>query len=716
MKTIKNILTFFLFFFTSLPIAALSADPGELRLSLIEGDVQLWSVETNDWIPVTINMPLYEGDRLWLPQGGKAEVQIRNGSFVRLNENTSLEILRVDTNSLQTYLSEGQAYVNFTGIDNTMIQLDTPFSSTRVYAATKFLVNVNRTGETDISVLNGEVFVDSSQGNTKLNTGQKFSIGDKYANISPLDRQDSWEQWNRDRDWKIADRRYQSDYLPDELRPYASDFDAYGRWVNDREYGYVWTPTVSVTAGWSPYNQGRWIWRGGDYVWISYEPWGWAPYHYGRWAHISSVGWCWVPPQRGAVYWGPGYVGWVSTPNYVAWVPLAPREVYYGYGNYGPYSMNIININVHRDFPRHSYRNLRARNAVTVIHHDTFLHGRHRDVKVKENPFLKNVPSVGRPTIRPAKETYAPVHRDIPESRRPPEHVRRIKVKTIQEERPLVKERGSRVMKSESFEKSGREWKREREIPNDTEMQRQKTKNLGEPQKQRGAVKANEKNAPPVVRQKEQVRKDQRSGDDTISRTPDYPADQQMKQGESRSKDQDSRRQREKEVKRGPAPEQPDTIVDTPHNLDKANRRSPERREKAPSPVVVQPSTGNEPAPHVRGDDNQGRGSVRGEREPSWNNRPQQRETKRDRPEVGRQPNRERTPEVVIPAPAPPPGQERQQTPQPGYDDQKRGKQKQGKEKKTEDSENELENPLLNREEQPQPFNDGLQRRQQRRF
>src|SRR3989337_2005142 len=70
-----------------------------------------------------------------------------------------------------------------------------------------------------------------------------------------------------------------------------TDFDANGRWVNVREYGYVWTPTVVVAGDWAPYRHGRWVWRGGEYVWIGYEPWGWAPYHYGRWAFEVRIGW-----------------------------------------------------------------------------------------------------------------------------------------------------------------------------------------------------------------------------------------------------------------------------------------------------------------------------------------------------------------------------------------------------------------------------------------
>jgi len=89
---------------------------------------------------------------------------------------------------------------------------------------------------------------------------------------------DEWERWNKGRNDRIyASGGKSSRYLPAELRPYSYDFDNSGRWVQVPQYGYVWTPTVVIGASWSPYRHGRWIWRGGDYIWVGYEPWGWAP-------------------------------------------------------------------------------------------------------------------------------------------------------------------------------------------------------------------------------------------------------------------------------------------------------------------------------------------------------------------------------------------------------------------------------------------------------
>lgn len=437
---------FILLVFILLPSMAFSSLTGEIRLSLIEGDVQVRPSDTEEWFPASINTPVLEGDRLWVPDRGRLEMQLRDGSMVRLNENTSLDVLRMEDGSLQFYINSGSAYINFTG-KKRYLQFDAPNCSIRVYERSKFRVDVSEDGRVDVSTYSGNVYVEGAEGRTSVRAGNMLTIrGREYAELSPLGPADEWERWNRERDRKLTEKRYSYRYLPDELRPYSYDFDENGRWVYVKEYGYVWTPTVYISVGWAPYRHGRWVWIGGDYVWVAYEPWGWVPYHYGRWAFVASIGWCWVPPARGAVYWGPGFVGWVYTPTYVAWVPLAPGEIYYGYGYYGPHSVNIINIDIHKVVVK-EYRHAHIRDAITIVHRDTFLRGKPVEVRVQENPFLAHKIHIGRPPIEPVKETRAPIIKEIMRGKEPPSRIRELDIKRLREHRPIVKERDISVMR-----------------------------------------------------------------------------------------------------------------------------------------------------------------------------------------------------------------------------------------------------------------------------
>lgn len=429
-----------------LPIFAQALELGSARISFLDGDVQMRTVETGDWVPAAVNTPLDEGDELWVPEGGRMEFQSSSGTAVRLDQNSALQILTLERASSQFYLSEGHAYINHTSPRGDVIQFDTPVSSLRAYDRAVFRVDVPDQF-TDLSVFTGWVDAEGTGGKTRVNAGRTLTLGDdREAELARIGRADEWQNWNVQRDQRFAARGDSYRYLPEELRVYSSDFDDNGRWVQVQEYGYVWL-LRAMTADWAPYRLGRWMWRGGDYVWVSYEPWGWTPYHYGRWAFVPRIGWVWVPPRRGQVYWGPGYVGWVRTRDHIAWVPLAPRDVYYGYGNYGPNSVDLRQRNPREiNITNITYRNVQVTNSVTVINQNTFVTGRREAVTVKENPFLSEKINIGRPDIKPERASLAPVEKTIPPGKLPPPTVSKVQVKELKQDRQLVKEQNKSVI------------------------------------------------------------------------------------------------------------------------------------------------------------------------------------------------------------------------------------------------------------------------------
>jgi|GEM_PF-640723 len=416
-----------------IPAYARAEDLGVARTTLVQQGVYVYTDEQADWSEAVANFPLREGDAIWVDENGRAEISIRGGTRVRLDYESLLEVLQLgrfldtDKNDVRLFLEEGALYINneHSGYDN--IRIESNYSSVEVPEGAIAMVDVYKNGSSRVSVLKGHVYSQSSSGGLRVDAGSSVILGeDLYARLVPLGEPSSWERWNTDRD-RYLHRAYASErYLPTELRYYASDFDDYGSWVYVSDYGNVWRPSlsVSVSMGWSPYRLGRWRWRHGEYVWISSEPWGWAPYHYGRWAHIRGYGWCWVPPRHGEAYWGPGYVGWVYTSNYVSWVPLAPHEKYYGYGNYGPNSVNIVNININKTTINNVYVNAKVKNAVTIVHRDSFLTGKDRPFRKPGNPFIGKKKGIGPPPdFRPDKEGKS-VKRDIEFYKKPREERR----------------------------------------------------------------------------------------------------------------------------------------------------------------------------------------------------------------------------------------------------------------------------------------------------
>ncbi|GAB4543597.1 MAG: FecR domain-containing protein [Thermodesulfovibrionia bacterium] len=394
-----------------LPSFAHSSGLGSLRISLIRGDVQLQDDVTGEWSNAMLNMPLREGDTLLVPEAARVEIQMDDGSFLRLDEYSTLKIIMISDGIVWFDLKDGRAYVNLKGTGHRAIKIGIPYLTTlRSDVTSRFSIDLRGHRYAEVSVFKGEVYAQVGGGDRRVYAGERLTINeDMYADVSSLGPADEWERWNKEMDRRFDGSWYGYRYLPDELRVYAYEFDTNGRWVYTTGYGYVWVPTVYVGAGWSPYRYGRWVWIGDHYVWVSYEPWGWVPYHYGRWAFSVSIGWFWVPPSIGAVYWGPGFVGWIYTPYYVAWVPLAPEDIYYGYGYYGPQSVNIIHIDVHNTVIKNVYKNVYVNNAVTVVSKDSFIKGKYVHIKNERNPFIREGIASGRTRLVSDRALFVPI-------------------------------------------------------------------------------------------------------------------------------------------------------------------------------------------------------------------------------------------------------------------------------------------------------------------
>ncbi len=131
----------------------------------------------------------------------------------------------------------------------------------------------------------------------------------------------------------------------------VSKLSPYGRWENTPEYGRVWVPS-NVPPDWQPYTDGRWSYTNYGWSFAATVPWG-LTFHYGRWAHGPSLGWYWVPGYT----WGPGYVAWNVSGDYVSWAPYGPYGYGYGLGWYGwaglPYG--YLGYPIHDHYRGHYY-------------------------------------------------------------------------------------------------------------------------------------------------------------------------------------------------------------------------------------------------------------------------------------------------------------------------------------------------------------------------
>lgn len=382
------------------PSSAQSSDSGPAlgvaRISLTNGDVTTKRGDSGDWVAASVNTPLVEGDLVETGPGSRVEIQLDYSNLIRLDGSSTLEIAQLGDRDFRVRLLDGRATYSELRGGEADVDIETPFVAVRPQKNGRYEIET-RPGETVVQVRRGEAEVASPDGVQRVGKGRMLVIreGDD-GRLDIREERDEpsseWDEWNKLRDDRLSKSesyRYVSRSVTG-----ADDLDYYGDWDYVSGYGNCWYPRVS--AGWSPYRDGRWSWI--DYYgwsWVGYEPWGWAPYHYGRWFHHPVRGWGWWPGYAHRHYsWRPALVAFFgySGRNFslgvgfgygnVGWVPLAPYETYYpwygrgGYGRYGGgnriHNTIIVDnsVNIYN-----TYRNARVNNGVTVVDANGFSRG-----------------------------------------------------------------------------------------------------------------------------------------------------------------------------------------------------------------------------------------------------------------------------------------------------------------------------------------------------
>ncbi len=330
--------------------------PGVARVSMIQGEVFMQRGDSGERSAVQLNTPLVAGDKIYTGAHSRAEVQLDWADVIRLDENSELNIATLDQNRIQVQFSGGLG--NFSAIQGAGAQteIDTPNVAVTPRGTGRFRIEVTPGGDTLVTVREGEADVSTPDGSTPVRRGEMITVrgtgNDVRFQIASAPGSDDFDRWNSDRDriissaesWRRANPYYTG----------AQDLDAYGRWDNIPDYGYVWVPRVAV--GWAPYRHGRWLWEPyWGWTWVSYEPWGWAPYHYGRWFVHGGL-WVWWPGPVTRFY-RPVYApAWVSFLGFgsgvsfsfgfssIGWIPAGPCDfVSPWWGRYRS-TFNVVNI------------------------------------------------------------------------------------------------------------------------------------------------------------------------------------------------------------------------------------------------------------------------------------------------------------------------------------------------------------------------------------
>jgi hypothetical protein len=301
------------------------------HIALVEGSAVLERDGRPDTSPA--NMPLLAGDRV-RTQSGRVEILFADGATLHLDANTTVDFQSDEL----VRLLDGRVRLSIPGPDRSVsYRVDAPSAWAQITQPGDYRVAVMRGDaepEVELAVIRGAAELVNEGGRTPLRAGERaFSRANaapSYAYAFNSASWDAFDRWSENR--RDARLGVSTQYLPDQVRPYASSFDRYGSWRHESSYGYVWYPSVS--ADWRPYYRGRWVTlRPYGWTWVGSDPWAWPTHHYGRWG-ISAGVWFWIPGRS----WAPAWVSWAYAPGYVSWCPL-------GWNNRPV--LQIVNVNVY---------------------------------------------------------------------------------------------------------------------------------------------------------------------------------------------------------------------------------------------------------------------------------------------------------------------------------------------------------------------------------
>lgn len=272
-----------------------------VRLSEVQGNVEIDRNTGQGYGKAFLNLPVTEGMKIRTTDAGRAELEFEDNSTLRLAPDTQIEIpelsLRDSGAKVSTiHLLEGLAYINFQGTKGDEFTVAFARQRVALAQAAHLRIGLGDVAAT-VAVFGGEVQVTGPSGTVSVAKNQtaRFDLVKDDYKLAKNVQEDPYDAW--DKQQTQYQQRY-SDVAYSSYSPYAygtSDLNYYGSWYNLPGYGQMWQPYFTG-AGWDPFMNGAWtMFPGAGYGWVSAYPWGWVPYNYGAWNYVPLYGWMWQP-------------------------------------------------------------------------------------------------------------------------------------------------------------------------------------------------------------------------------------------------------------------------------------------------------------------------------------------------------------------------------------------------------------------------------------
>jgi hypothetical protein len=195
------------------------------------------------------------GDRVSTGAGGKAEILLNPGSFVRLAENSVFEFATTSSEDLQLKLGSGSAMFEVITDDEFTFAVNTPKANFYIVKSGVYRVDVLGDGAGKIEVWKGR----ANAGRTEIKSGKQATVnGNQTATLAKFDRdeKDALEVWSKSRAKELAkiNARLQNNLVRTSLMSSYWEtrwnmYNSYGLWIFSRydnsycflPFGYGWS-------------------------------------------------------------------------------------------------------------------------------------------------------------------------------------------------------------------------------------------------------------------------------------------------------------------------------------------------------------------------------------------------------------------------------------------------------------------------------------------
>jgi hypothetical protein len=240
-----------------------------------------------DWQQLSVTDDLEAGDVVRTETGGRVEMLLNPGSYLRIGENSEFELVNNSLDNLEVKLVRGIAIVEATGADDSdlMINISTPHTKLAIVRYGLYRLNVVPEDATELIVRKGRVMLSDSQ---KIKSGYKVVFSASALTVAKLqgdekkDR-DEIAHWSKERAEVLvkANRRISDRMLSSAFSSFRDSDWMFG---SRRSFGFWYFHPNSRCYTFVPFSY-RWSSPyGSPYSIAIYNPFYWGSgYRYSGW-------------------------------------------------------------------------------------------------------------------------------------------------------------------------------------------------------------------------------------------------------------------------------------------------------------------------------------------------------------------------------------------------------------------------------------------------